>query len=52
MIMNDRAMDVRRLRLLVELSRLGSMRAVAEETGVTIVMIAMRWNGDCFFRFD
>src|SRR5215207_1231263 len=35
-------MDVRRLRLLVELSRLGSMRAVAEETGVTTSKVSQQ----------
>jgi len=33
--MNDAAMDVRRLRLLLELSRLGSMHEVAAELGTT-----------------
>jgi DNA-binding transcriptional LysR family regulator len=35
-------MDVRRLRLLVELERLGSMRAVAEETGVTTSTVSQQ----------
>ncbi len=35
-------MDVRRLRLLVELARLGSMRAVAEETGVTTSTVSQQ----------
>jgi DNA-binding transcriptional LysR family regulator len=35
-------MDVRRLRLLVELSRLGSMRAVAEETNVTTSTVSQQ----------
>ncbi len=35
-------MDVRRLRLLVELSRLGSMRAVAEETGVSTSTVSQQ----------
>jgi DNA-binding transcriptional LysR family regulator len=35
-------MDVGRLRLLVELSRLGSMRAVAEETGVSTSTVSQQ----------
>src|SRR5689334_12406089 len=35
-------MDVRRLRLLAELARLGSMRAVAEETGVTTSTVSQQ----------
>lgn len=40
--MNDEPMDVRRLSLLLELSRLGSMRAVAEETGVTTSTVSQQ----------
>jgi len=40
--MNDGEVDVRRLRLLVELERLGSMRAVAEETGVTTSTVSQQ----------
>jgi DNA-binding transcriptional LysR family regulator len=39
---NDGRVDVRRLRLLVELARLGSMRAVAEETGVTTSTVSQQ----------
>ena len=42
MIVNDDDVDVRRLQLLVELSRLGSMRAVAEETGVTTSTVSQQ----------
>src|SRR3712207_9260492 len=35
-------MDVRRLRLLLELSRLGSMRAVADELGVTTSTVSQQ----------
>jgi DNA-binding transcriptional LysR family regulator len=40
--MNDWRMDVRRLRLLAGLARLGSMRAVAEETGVTTSTVSQQ----------
>ena len=40
--MDDGVVDVRRLRLLVELDRLGSMRAVAEETGVTTSTVSQQ----------
>lgn len=40
--MNDDAMDVRRLRLLLELSRLGSMREVADELGLTTSTVSQQ----------
>ncbi|HET8960119.1 LysR family transcriptional regulator [Nocardioides sp.] len=40
--MNDWAMDVRRLRLLLELSRLGSMREVADELGLTTSTVSQQ----------
>ncbi len=40
--MNDGQMDVRRLRLLLELSRLGSMRAVADEMHVTTSTVSQQ----------
>ena len=40
--MNDGAVDVRRLQVLVDLARLGSMRAVAEETGVTTSTVSQQ----------
>jgi DNA-binding transcriptional LysR family regulator len=39
---NNRRVDTRRLRLLLELSRLGSMRAVADETGVTTSTVSQQ----------
>jgi DNA-binding transcriptional LysR family regulator len=39
---NDGRVDVRRLRILVELSRLGSMRAVAEELGTTTSTVSQQ----------
>ena len=40
--MNNGAMDLRRLRLLFELSRLGSMRAVAETHGLTTSTVSQQ----------
>ncbi|MEV5826913.1 LysR family transcriptional regulator [Spirillospora sp. NPDC052242] len=40
--MNDGGMDVRRLRMLLELSRLGSMREVAEELGTTTSAVSQQ----------
>ncbi|MFF5172799.1 LysR family transcriptional regulator [Micromonospora sp. NPDC000089] len=40
--MNDTRMDLRRLRLLRELARLGSMRAVANELGVTTSTVSQQ----------
>lgn len=40
--MNDRVVDVRRLQLLLGLSRLGSMRAVADETNVTTSTVSQQ----------
>jgi DNA-binding transcriptional LysR family regulator len=40
--MNDGRMDVRRLQLLLELSRLGSMREVADELGVTTSTVSQQ----------
>lgn len=40
--MNDVLMDVRRLRLLLELSRLGSMREVADELGLTTSTVSQQ----------
>jgi DNA-binding transcriptional LysR family regulator len=40
--MNDGVVDVRRLQVLVDLARLGSMRAVAEETGVTTSTVSQQ----------
>lgn len=41
-MLNDRAVDVRRLRLLLELSRLGSMRAVADELDLTTSTVSQQ----------
>jgi DNA-binding transcriptional LysR family regulator len=41
-IMNDRHLDPRRLELLLELSRLGSMREVAETLGVTTSTVSQQ----------
>jgi DNA-binding transcriptional LysR family regulator len=41
-VLNDGAVDVRRLRLLLELSRLGSMRAVADEMHVTTSTVSQQ----------
>lgn len=41
-MLNDRRVQTRRLRLLVELSRLGSMRAVADEVGVTTSTVSQQ----------
>lgn len=41
-IMNDRSMDPRRLELLLELSRLGSMRAVADTMNVTTSTVSQQ----------
>src|SRR6478735_4861087 len=40
--MNNAWMDVRRLHLLLELSRLGSMRAVAETHGLTTSTVSQQ----------
>lgn len=40
--MNNRGMDLRRLRLLRELARLGSMREVADELGVTTSTVSQQ----------
>lgn len=40
--MNNGRMDLRRLRLLLELSRLGSMREVADELGVTTSTVSQQ----------
>src|SRR6201996_3759404 len=40
--MNDPCMDPRRLELLLELSRLGSMRAVSEQLGVTTSTVSQQ----------
>jgi DNA-binding transcriptional LysR family regulator len=40
--MNDDGMETRRLHLLLELSRLGSMRAVADELGVTTSTVSQQ----------
>src|SRR6476619_6504907 len=42
MKMNDRHLDPRRLELLLELSRLGSMREVAETLGVTTSTVSQQ----------
>src|SRR4051794_4680583 len=42
MIVNDAPMDVRRLHLLAELERLGSMRAVAEDNAVTTSTVSQQ----------
>ncbi|WP_346536894.1 LysR family transcriptional regulator [Micromonospora sp. DPT] len=41
-MMNNRGMDLRRLRLLRELARLGSMREVADELGVTTSTVSQQ----------
>jgi DNA-binding transcriptional LysR family regulator len=41
-MLNDHPVDVRRLRLLLELSRLGSMREVADELGVTTSTVSQQ----------
>jgi DNA-binding transcriptional LysR family regulator len=41
-IMNNPVMETRRLRLLLELSRLGSMRAVADVTGTTTSTVSQQ----------
>src|ERR1700759_5261061 len=43
--MNDRSMDPRRLELLLELSRLGSMRAVGESLHVTTSTVSQQIAG-------
>src|SRR6478609_10804925 len=40
--MNDRHLDPRRLELLLELSRLGSMREVAEDLGITTSTVSQQ----------
>lgn len=42
MAVNDRRMDLRRLHLLFELSRLGSMRTVAETHGLTTSTVSQQ----------
>lgn len=42
MVLDNRRMETRRLRLLVELSRLGSMRAVAEALGTTTSTVSQQ----------
>lgn len=42
MILDNEAMETRRLRLLVELSRLGSMRAVADAVGATTSTVSQQ----------
>lgn len=41
-MLNNRSMETRRLRLLMELSRLGSMRAVAETVGTTTSTVSQQ----------
>ena len=41
-LVNDQSVETRRLQLLVELSRLGSMRAVADELGVTTSTVSQQ----------
>jgi DNA-binding transcriptional LysR family regulator len=41
-MLNDDGVETRRLRILLELSRLGSMRAVAEEMGVTTSTVSQQ----------
>ena len=42
MMLNDVRVETRRLRILLELSRLGSMREVAEEMGVTTSTVSQQ----------